>query len=297
MRREVRWERMFPDELDAALAECPVVYLPYGLCEPHGPQNAVGMDALRPHAAAQMAAREFGGIVAPPEYWHCHDYGIYAAWAYPIIGEARSWLTAVPPWMFLKNICYHVRMVDSLGFHAAVIFSGHAGPHNADLERLVALLQPHFGVRLGLLIGLGTTVSRFDDGGPMGDHAGRGETSMLWAVEPDCVDLSRIPPPDAPGPHFAMAANAREADRRAGERQTADLVQRLGEIAADGLAEYDRLKPERRIRTFGDVEAFWRQEMEPGLADMESMQDLRPEQQAPPPDSQWHANWRVPGLD
>ncbi|NQT50455.1 hypothetical protein HQ576_00305, partial [bacterium] len=57
------------------------------------------------------------------------------------------------------------------------------------------------------------------------------------------------------------------------------------------------LTPERRIRTFGDVETFWRQEMEPDLADWASMQDLRPEQPPPPPDSQWHANWRVPRLD
>ena len=41
MTQEVRWERMFPDQLEAALAACPVVYFPYGLCEPHGPQNAV----------------------------------------------------------------------------------------------------------------------------------------------------------------------------------------------------------------------------------------------------------------
>ena len=52
MKREVRWERMFPDELEAAFDECPVVYFCYGLCEPHGPQNAVGLDALKAHAIA-----------------------------------------------------------------------------------------------------------------------------------------------------------------------------------------------------------------------------------------------------
>ena len=41
---KVQWERMFPDELEAALEACPMVYLPYGLCEPHGWHNAVGMD-------------------------------------------------------------------------------------------------------------------------------------------------------------------------------------------------------------------------------------------------------------
>ena len=63
--REVRWERMFPDELETAFAQCPVVYFAYGLCEPHGPQSALGLDALKAHAIAFEAARSHGGIVAP----------------------------------------------------------------------------------------------------------------------------------------------------------------------------------------------------------------------------------------
>jgi hypothetical protein len=45
--REVRWERLFPDEIRAAFDALPGVYLPYGLCEPHGPHNALGCDGLR----------------------------------------------------------------------------------------------------------------------------------------------------------------------------------------------------------------------------------------------------------
>ena len=33
-REEVRWERMFPDELETAFEACPVVYLTYGLAAP-----------------------------------------------------------------------------------------------------------------------------------------------------------------------------------------------------------------------------------------------------------------------
>ena len=44
--RDVQWECMFPDELERAFEECPVVYFTYGLCEPHGPQNAVGLDGI-----------------------------------------------------------------------------------------------------------------------------------------------------------------------------------------------------------------------------------------------------------
>ena len=80
--REVRWERMFPDELERAFAQCPVAYFPYGLCEPHGPHNAVGLDALKAHAICCAAAREHGGIVAPPDYWHIHDHGGWAGWSH-----------------------------------------------------------------------------------------------------------------------------------------------------------------------------------------------------------------------
>ena len=85
--REVRWERMFPDELEQAFAACPLVYFTYGLCEPHGPQNALGLDALKAHAIACAAARDHGGIVAPPDYWHIHEVGGYASWGAANVGE------------------------------------------------------------------------------------------------------------------------------------------------------------------------------------------------------------------
>ena len=85
--REVRWERMFPDELEKAFAERPLVYFAYGLCEPHGPQCTLGLDALKAHAIACATAQAHGGIVAPPDYWHIHELGLYAAWSQNAIGQ------------------------------------------------------------------------------------------------------------------------------------------------------------------------------------------------------------------
>src|SRR5437764_940723 len=108
--QEVRWERMFPDELERAFADCPALYLTYGLCEPHGPHNALGLDALKAHAIACRAASVHGGIVAPPDYWHIHELGGYAAWAQQTIGSIeRTWLTCVPPWVHFRNVCYQIR--------------------------------------------------------------------------------------------------------------------------------------------------------------------------------------------
>jgi creatinine amidohydrolase len=149
MEREVRWERMFPDQLEAAFAETPVLYIPYGLCEPHGPQNTLGLDALKAHAICCRAARAGGGIVAPPDYWHIHEVGHYAAWARREVGEvARKWLTAVPPWIHFKNVCYHIRAAEEIGFRAVILLTGHYGPNWQDLKTLTTLLQPRVRARL-----------------------------------------------------------------------------------------------------------------------------------------------------
>lgn len=291
-RREVRWERMFPDELEAAFDEYPIIYLPYGLCEPHGPQNAMGMDALRAHSAACLTAHEYGGIVAPPFYWHVHEQGIEGAWAYSRVGEVRPWLTAIPVWMFLKNMFYHIRTADSLRFHGAVIFSGHAGPFVDDVPILLKKIQPHIAMRLDLVFGQ-IAGSRFDDGEGTGGHAGRGETSLLWATDPDCVDISRVPPPDAPGKHFAMGSLVPKSSRRAGERMVEDVVEHLGGMAKQLLEDYAKLQPEKDALTFDNVEEIWDQEMRPLIKDLAAMQDVRPGQEPPPKDSRWYANWRT----
>jgi creatinine amidohydrolase/Fe(II)-dependent formamide hydrolase-like protein len=272
MAREVRWERMFPDELEAAFAARPLVYFTYGLCEPHGPQNTLGLDALKAHAIACRAARAHGGIVAPADYWHIHEVGGYATWAARAVGEVeRSWLTAVPPWVHFKNVCYQLRAADALGFQAAILLTGHYGPNWQDLKRVVELVQPRVGARLYALPDFEANQPGFaGDGKSGGDHAGRVETSLLWALEPDCVDVSRLP--GTPGPHFAMGANAREADRRVGERMVEDEVRWLGAKAGELLEAYGRERPKARLRTFAEVEALWREVVEPELGEFRTMQ-------------------------
>lgn len=292
--REVRWERMFPDELEDAFAACPMAYLAYGLCEPHGPQNAVGLDALKAHAIACATAREHGGIVAPPDYWHIHELGGYAVWAHNSVGQVeRAWMTAVPPWIHFKNICYQIRALDHLGFHAAILLTGHYGPNWQDLKTLVELVQPHVGARLYALPDFEANEPGFPGDGSSGDHAGKVETSLLWAVEPDCVDVSRLPDRDAEGPHFAMGGNAYESDRRAGERMLADEVAWLGTKARELLADYDRTSSARRLRTYEQVEQLWDDVVGPAFRDFKTMQPRWADERVPE-DSVWHANWRIP---
>ena len=45
------------------------------------------------------------------------------------------------------------------------------------------------------------------------------------ATDPDCVDISRAPAPDASGPHFAMGDLVRESSRRAHSHNLDDAMQ------------------------------------------------------------------------
>jgi len=294
--REVRWERMFPDELEKAFADCPLIWFTYGLCEPHGPQNAMGLDELKAHGIAVRAAREHGGIVAPADFWHIHEMGGSASWAMTAIGEVeRTWLTCIPPWQHFRNVLYHIRQADAIGFHAAILITGHYGPNWMDLDTLVALVQPHVGVRLYSLPDFEANQPGFDnDGKSGGDHAGKVETSLLWAVDAECVDVSRIPDPSEKGPHWAMGGNVREADRRTGERMVRDEVRWLGAKVKELLEEYDRVNPTKRLRTFAEVEVLWETVVRPKFRDFHSMRDLWANQKPVPESSVWHANWKVP---
>lgn len=296
-RREVRWERMFPDELEAAFHEWPVVYFPYGLCEPHGPHCALGLDALKVHEIACRAAHEHGGIVAPLDFWHIHEIGGYAAWAHEVVGEVeRSWMTAVSPIQHFRNVLYHIRQADAIGFKAAIFLTGHYGPNWQDLVDLLHIVQPYVGARLYGLPDFEANTPGFDeDGRSGGDHAGKVETSLLWALLPECVDMSRIPPPDAPGPHFAMGRNAREADRRVGERMVADEVRYLGAKARELVQEYDRTSPTVRLRTFVQVEQLWEDVVRPKLGTFRTMQTDWQSGNIVPETSVWKANMVPPG--
>ena len=290
--REVRWERMFPDELEAAFETCPAVYFSYGLCEPHGPQNAVGLDALKAHAVACKAARLYGGIAAPPDYWHIHELGGYANWGHDSVGQAeRNWMTSVPPWMHFKSVCYQIRAADALGFRAAILLTGHYGPNWQDLKTLTELAQPYASVRLYSLPDF--EANQPGMGGAAGDHAGKVETSLLWALEPDCVDMSRMPDRGEPGPHFAMGPNAYEADRRIGERMAEDEARFLGEKMQELLQAYEEAQPTRRLRTFEDVERLWEEAVRPRLGEFLTMNGP-PNQEAPPESSVWAANAPIP---
>ena len=128
----------------------------------------------------------------------------------------------------------------------------------------------------------------FDGDGASGDHAGKVETSLLWAIEPDCVDIDRVPE-KAEKPLFAMGLNAGESDPQVGARMVEDKVRWLGAKKEELLAAYDECAASRLL-TFDDVEKFWAAEIAPIVSDFESLKNFHEDKSALGADSRWYAN-------
>jgi creatinine amidohydrolase len=292
---KVRWEEMFPDELDAALAYRPVVYLTYGPCEPHGLHAALGLDGLKAHGIACRAAEEHGGIVAPPFLWHVHEIGYEAPWAERTIGDRNPWLTSVPPWVFFKMVFFQLRAVAGRGFHAAIVLSGHAGGHEKDFRRIAAIFMQHSPLR----IWAGGDSEAIEGMQYPGGHAGRGETSVLWALYPDLVDMSRLAQgaPDEVSHIMATGRDAAQSSPELGEELLAAHVAFLGHRADELLAAYQPpARPADRhpgnplgALTFGEAERIWRAEVEPIMPEISSM-DVWPGHAHVDPASAWAPN-------
>ena len=178
----VQWERMLPAEFQLAFEKLPVVFLPLGTVEWHGEHDALGLDALKAHALCIGAAKKSGGIVHPPLYG---GMGGLNKPATVKMEPENSWENyLLRPW--LEKMCSEFHR---LGFKAIIMLTGHYGHNQQIVVREVATRMTE---RLQVSV-LGIPEYWLAlDAGYLGDHAGIGETSLLWHLEPDLVAIDRI---------------------------------------------------------------------------------------------------------
>lgn len=68
MSTEVRYWMMRPHQVVERRTACPVLYIPIGTIEWHGPHNPLGADTLQAEGLAIERAGRGGGLVFPPLY-------------------------------------------------------------------------------------------------------------------------------------------------------------------------------------------------------------------------------------
>jgi creatinine amidohydrolase len=196
MTPKVDYEELFPHEFQERLARRAVAYLPLGTLEWHGPQNALGADALQARGLFRMAARRFGGIVLPP-LWLGPDRITRQAGGPDLVGMDTADVTL--PHRQLPGSCYwapkglFISLCENVVAQAAragfrcIVADGH-GPSRAAWAEMADAWERRYAIKL-------VSAARDFPGAwkTQMDHAGRNETSVLMAVEPDRVDLSRLP--------------------------------------------------------------------------------------------------------
>ncbi|MCD6416644.1 MAG: creatininase family protein [Planctomycetes bacterium] len=261
--KKVRWEEMFPEELYRKIQDESVCYLVYGLAEPHGPYNALGLDWIKAYKLAELAARTHGGVVAPPFAWHMqerpefHDDGKGHGWL-PSVGVKQSLCSSIPSDLFYRMVFHQIRDVDARGFHAAILITGHYG----GLERTLRLMCEYYGRRTGSPLRLAAIADweaiNYKD--YSGDHAGRCETSQLMALAPEMVDLSRRTVPPELGTSYATGVNFDDEDalpsREEGLKIVESQVEQLGRMARELLEAYEPA-PDWQAPSQRDVEDVW----------------------------------------
>ena len=221
---ELRYERLHPAELRAAVERAPLAFVPIGTLEFHGEHLPFGVDSFEAHGLCLRAAELAGGVVLPPTYLACGCLDMPFTLTFdPQLVE--SWVRAT------------IAQLAHRGFRAVVVVTGH-GPLDLNhlLKRVCAEAE---GVAAYGLCWLELNAARLtgpETGEPTCvDHAAMVETSWMLALEPDLVHLDRLSDdPDArhdgvygPNPRFTASREFGEAQIAAGAELLAERARAL----------------------------------------------------------------------
>jgi creatinine amidohydrolase len=190
-----------PGEIITEKERCPIVYLPVGPLEWHGPHLPMGMDALNAQAVSVALAKRNGGVVMPTLYFGTErerrpemlrNIGFTGdEW---IVGmdfpnNAMPSLYAKEE-IFALTVRQYLRLLVEQGYKLIVIVNGHgAENHIAVLRRLAAEFTATTPSKVYY-----TITTFLSDGAQDFGHATRMETSIMAHLHPECVDTSTLPP-------------------------------------------------------------------------------------------------------
>jgi creatinine amidohydrolase len=246
------WAELLPHEFKQRLAECPIVYLPLGLCEPHGQVSAFGLDTIKAEWLCQEAARKVGGIVAPSMGYHIHETGYHAGWLEETVGEENPHMTAVPPAIFLAFFLYQLRAFVNAGFKSVIVITGHSGGNQEDLRHAANLFMKFIPIQVWV-----RSDPELVEGLYSSDHAGKYEISQLMYIRPDLVHMEAGIYEGRPqsGGRLALGDDADEASPELGKHIMDDCLNHLCSEISQMTQQTQHIVPPKV--SYSMIETIW----------------------------------------
>jgi creatinine amidohydrolase len=183
--RPVFWQELLRHEIEAIRDDRPVVIIPTGSVEQHGPHCPLDVDivdALAIAVAAAEAAPHLPIVVAPPIWMGLSHYKMGHIGTITVQFET-----------YVAVLCDVCRSIHANGFERIIVLNGHGG--NRALNQAIAIKLAEEDVFI-LPITYWDMVSDMlqreseRDAGSIG-HAGEWETSLQLFLRPALVDMSR----------------------------------------------------------------------------------------------------------
>jgi creatinine amidohydrolase/Fe(II)-dependent formamide hydrolase-like protein len=259
---KVKWEEMLPHEFVEARDRFSVCYAAYGLAEPHGAYNALGLDWLKAYGLVESSAKKYGGIIAPPFAWHIqetdfHNDGKGKGWNIDM-GIKQSLCSSIPRDLFYRTVIYQIRAMDARGFHAAILVTGHTGGPEKIMRKICEYYIKSTGSPIRLYaIGDYECIDahlRYP-----GEHAGISETAQLMALRPGLTDLNYRTCSEELGERFAGSVdfiNGPIPTEEIGREIVESQIRNLGNEANRLLSEY-RPKENWTAPDLNETEVIW----------------------------------------
>ena len=208
--RGVEYELMRPPDIVKERNRLPLMFVPIGPLEWHGPHLPLGTDGLHAHAVAVEAARRVGGVVLPTyfvgtETVRLSDQGAQGLAALGFTGSERIVGMDFPEnpvkslyfeeGVFAVTIRELLKLLKADSYRLLVIVNGHgAVNHQRTLRRLAAEESERPTVRVEYVAAFLPATPPLSDPG----HAEKIETSIMMATRPELVDIASLPPADVP---------------------------------------------------------------------------------------------------
>jgi creatinine amidohydrolase len=171
------YETLIPEELEQALAEDAIVYVPTGAIEWHNAHLPFNTDSLIADGLAHRLAEETGGVILPVNPW-ATACTFTKRGPYPFEHSVGS-VALYDPDLYLRLTRAIAQGILDNGFRRIVFVPGHVGHDDrVAIEKVADEINAAGQARaLFLYIYLFTK----------GDHAGHWETLMLLGLRPDQV--------------------------------------------------------------------------------------------------------------